>query len=197
MQKDKPEQIHEELWKSQEEEPMNITTEQLCVRARRYERENVWAHRGMLGFTPLCVAAYGYELYNLSRFHKPLLIATVSWLFLTFFYIAWRLLRNGPRRMVPAEPCAQFLKHEFEGKRQAALGVRVWILLLLPAVLAAWWGGGPALRAQEMGIKSAWLLKLHAPVPLIVTVSVLALIWFAMGGEARRVQREIEKLDSK
>src|SRR5713101_4758037 len=132
MQKDKPEQIHEELWKSQEDEPMNITTEQLCVRARRYERENVWAHRGMLGLSPLLVAFILYELYGLLRSGKTLLITTETWLLVTFLYIVWRFLRNGPRRMVPAEPCAQFLKREFEGKRQSVLAARIWILLLLP-----------------------------------------------------------------
>jgi hypothetical protein len=197
MQKDKPEKFHEELWKSQEEEPMNVTTEQLCARARRYERGNVWAHRVMLGVSPLLAAFILYDLYGMFRLGKTLLITTETWLLLTFCYVIWGFLRRGPRRMVPAEPCAQFLKREFEGKRQAALGVRAWILLLLPAVIAAWWGGGPALRAQQMGIKSAWLLKLHAPVPLIVTVSVIALIWFVMGGEARRAQREIERLGGK
>jgi hypothetical protein len=67
-------------------------------------------------------------------------------------------------------------------------------LLLLPAVLAAWWGGGPALTAEEMGVKAAWLLRAHQPVTLIVTVLVLAFIWFAMGNAARKVEQEIEKL---
>jgi len=181
----------------QEDEPMKIATEQLCIRARRYERENVWARRGMLGLSPLLVAFILYELYGLIHLGKPLLITTLTWLLATFCYFIWRFLRNGPRRMIPAEPCAQFLKREFKGKRQSALAIRVWILLLVPAVLAAWWGGGPALRAKELGIKSAWLLKLHGPVTLLLTISVLALIWFAMGSEARRAEKEIEKLGSK
>ena len=99
--------------------------------------------------------------------------------------------------MVPGEPCAQFLKREFEGKRESWRAARIWILWLHPAVFAAWWGGGPALRAQQMGNKIPWLAKLHAPVPLIVTVSVLAFVWLACGGQARKVQREIEKLGGK
>jgi hypothetical protein len=197
MQKDKPEKFHEELWKSQEEEPMNVTTEQLCARARRYERGNVWAHRVMLGVSPLLAAFILHDLYGMFRLGKTLLITTETWLLVTFLYVIWRFLRNGSRRMIPAEPCAQFLKREFEGKRHSALGARIWMLWLLPAVLASWWGGLPALRAQQLGIKSPWLLKLHAPVPLILTMSVLALIWLALGGEARRAQREIEKLGGK
>ena len=45
--------------------------------------------------------------------------------------------------------------------------------------------------------KIPWLAKLHAPVPLIVTISVLALGWLALESEARRAQREIEKLGGK
>ena len=87
MQKGKPEQIHEELWKSQEDEPMNMTTEQLCVRARRYERVNVWGGRFMLVFSPLLAAFILFELYGLFRLGKTLLITTESWLLVTFLYI--------------------------------------------------------------------------------------------------------------
>jgi hypothetical protein len=112
----------------------------------------------MLGFTPLVAAWYVYSLYALIHLHKPVLIATTTWLFVTFCYVVWRLLRNGPRRIVSAEPCAQFLEREFEGKLQFALETRRWILLLVPAVLAAWWGGGPTLGAKRLGIESPWLL---------------------------------------
>lgn len=176
---------------------MNMTTEQLCAKASWYERENVWAYRIMLGLAPLLVALIVYQLYEVIHLGKYLLTTTLTWLLATFCYISWRFLRNGPRRMVPAEPCVQFLKREFEGKRQTAAATRIWMLLLLPAVLADWWGGGPALRAKELGIKSEWLLKLHGPVPLIFAISVFATIWFAMGSEARRAEREIEKLGIK
>jgi uncharacterized RDD family membrane protein YckC len=96
-----------------------------------------------------------------------------------------------------AEPCLQFLKREFEGKRQMTRAIRLLILLLVPSVMVAWWGGGPALSAREMGIKSPYLLRLHEPVSLIVTMMVLVLIWFVLGNEARKLEREIEKLDSK
>ena len=176
---------------------MNITADELCVRARRYERKGVWAHRLMLGLAPLFTAFILYELYSLIHSGKFLLVTTEAWLLATFLYIIWGFLRNGPRRMVPAEPCAQFLKRELEFKSQFARAARIWILLLLPAVIAAWWGGGPAFRAQQMGNKIPWLAKLHAPGPLIVTLSVLALVWLALESEARRAQREIEKLGGK
>jgi hypothetical protein len=194
MEKDKQDQFHEGLWKSQEEEQMHITTEEVRARARRYERENVLAHWILVVLTPLAVTWIAHDLYGLLRLHKPLLIATETWLLVTFCYVVWGFLRNGPRRTGKAEPGAQFLKREFEGRRQFFLSARRWILLLVPAVLAAWWGGGPALTAKEMGIKAAWLLRVHQPVTLIVTILVLGFLWFALGNAARKADREIEKL---
>jgi hypothetical protein len=194
VQNNKPVQSHEDLWKSQEEEQMNVSTEEIRARARRYERGNVLERWILACLAPLAVAWIVRDLYGLLRLHKLLLMATESWLLITFCYVVWGFLRNGPRRIRTAESCSQFLKREFEGKRRFFLSVRRWILLLVPAVLAAWWGGGPALTAKEMGIKAAWLLRVHQPVTLIVTILVLAFIWFAMGNAARRAEQEIEKL---
>jgi hypothetical protein len=194
MQNDKPEQSCEYLWKSQKEEQMNISTEEIRARARRYERGNVLEHWILACLAPLAVAWIVRDLYGLLRLHKLLLMATESWLLVTFCYVVWGFLRNSPRRIRTAESCSQFLKREFEGKRRFFLSLRRWILLLVPAVLAAWWGGGPALTAKEMGIKAAWLLRVHQPVTLIVTILVLVFIWFAMGNETRKAEQEIEKL---
>jgi hypothetical protein len=194
MQNNKPEQSYEDLWKSQKEEQMNTSTDEICARARRYEREGVLGYWTLACLAPLAVAWIVRDLYGLLRLHKPLLLATESWLLLTFCYVFWGFLRNSPRRIRTAESCSEFLKREFEGKRRFFLSVRRWILLLLPAVLAAWWGGGPALTAKEMGIKAAWLLRVHQPVTLIVTILVLAFVWFAMGNAARKAEQEIEKL---
>jgi uncharacterized RDD family membrane protein YckC len=193
MQKDEQEQLHETLWKSQEEEPMQMTTAEVSTRARKYERENILVFWLMLVLTPLVVAWIVYDLFHLLP--KPLLFVTETWLLVTFLYAVWSFLRKGPRRMVPAEPCKQFLRREFEGKCQTATTIRRWILLLVPAVLAAWWGGGPALRARQMGIKSPWLSQLHAPLPLAVTILVLAFVWFGCGNAARKAKREMERLD--
>lgn len=136
----------------------------------------------------------GYELIHLYLSQKYLLLATSSWLLVTFCYIAWRFLQSGPRRIGKTEPCVKFLKREFEGKRQFARLTREWMLLLIPAVLGAWWGGGPALRAKEMGIRWVWLLQPRKPMQLLVILSVLVLVWLAMGNVVRKATREIERL---
>jgi len=87
-----------------------------------------------------------------------------------------------------------FLRREFEAKRQGLLWARRCWLLLIPAMLASWWGGGP-LRGKALGIRPSWwpsLLNQHEP--LIVTSLVVAFVWFTLWKEARKVERETDKL---
>lgn len=193
MHGDEREQSHEDLWKSQEDESMPVSTEEVRAKAGRYERENVrvyWV--ALLGLAPLAVAAFGY---NLIQFHGPWLVAGNVWALAVFCTILWGLVRNGPRRMGSEEPCVHFLRREFEGKRQMLLRVRWLVLLFFPAVLASWLGGGPALRAEALGIQAPWRLQyLRGPGPLIVTALVLAMVWFGFSIAARKAGREMEKL---
>ena len=182
---------HQDLWTSQEDEPMQITNDQVRNRARRYESENVLFYWVMLGLTPLFVATF---IYNFVRFHQPWLVAGNAWALVATCYVVWRLVRNGPNRIVPGEPCVQFLRREFEGKRQSSLSVRRFIVLLIPALLASWWGGGP-LRGKALGIRPSWWpspLKEHEP--LIVAALIVVLVWCALWKEGRKAEREIERL---
>ena len=65
MHQDDREQSHEELWKSQDQHSMRISTDEVCVMARRWERKNVRLYWVLLGLTALAVAAY---LRGLIRF---------------------------------------------------------------------------------------------------------------------------------
>jgi len=182
---------YQDLWKSQEDGPMQITTGEVRARVRKYERENVLFYWVMLGLTPLFVAVF---IYNLIRLRQPWLIAATAWTLVTLCYVVWRLVRKGPNRMVPGEPCVQFLRREFEGKRQGSIWLRRFVLLLIPAVLASWWGGGP-LRGKALGVRPSWWPGLLTEYePLIVTALVLAFIWFAFWREGRKAEREIQRL---
>ena len=80
-------------------------------------------------------------------------------------------------------------------QRGALLGVRRGGLLFAPAILALWWGGAPVLAAKNLGVQSARVLRLLAgPTPLIVMAVILAFIWFSFWTQARKLDREIEKL---
>jgi hypothetical protein len=195
MHEDDREQSHEELWKSQEEESMQISADEVCAIARRWERKNVPVYWVLLGLTVLFVAAdLGGLIRLLINFHSPWLIAGNAWVLALCCYVCWTL-RRGPLKMAPAEPCLEFLRLGYEVQRRALLGVRRGVVLFAPAILAVWWGGGPVLAAKNLGVQSARVLRLLAgPTPLIVMAVVLSFIWFAFWKELRKVDREIDNL---
>jgi hypothetical protein len=195
MHEDDREQSHEELWKSQEEESMRLSTEEVCAMARRWERKNVRVYWVLLGLTALCVAGYLRGLIKfLMNAPSPWLIAGNVWMLALCCYVGWTL-RRGPLKMAPAGPCLEFLRRGYEVQRWAMLGVRRGLVLFAPAMLALWWGGGAVLAAKNLGVQSARVLQgLAGPTPLIVMAVVLSFIWFAFWRESRKVEREIEKL---
>lgn len=171
---------------------MGITVDEVCRRARKEERVNLRAYWATLGFTVLLAAAF---VRNLIQFRDPWLIFGTAWALAALCYVSWRLFRNGPSRIGPAEPCVNFLRREFEGKLQGLLWFRWGILLFFPAILASWWGGGPVLRAKTLGVHSVWLLQLlRGPVPLVVFGLLLAFVSFAFSREAGKIRRELIKL---
>jgi len=185
------ERSHEELWKSQEEEPMRITTEEVCARARRQEKVSVWGHRVFLSAVALMLGAC---LYNLLRVRGPLLLFAEAWAFATLCYIVWGFW-HGPIRMRPAESCLPFLRRELEGKIQGMRRLRRVAPLLVPAILAAWWGDGPLLGAKGWGISSPGLLKfVGGPGILIVMAVLLGLEWLLCSKAVRKFYRELEEL---
>jgi hypothetical protein len=196
MHEDDREQSHEELWKSQqEEESMQISTDEVCAMARRWERKNVRVYWVLLGLTALSVAAYLRGLIKfLMNSPAPWLIAGTAWMLALCCYVGWTL-RRGPLKMAPAGPCLEFLRRGNEVQRRALVGVRRGVLLFAPAILAFWWGGAPVLAAKNLGVQSARVLRLLAgPTPLIVMAVILAFIWFSFWTQARKLDREIEKL---
>jgi hypothetical protein len=192
MREDDRKQSHEELWKSQEDESMPVSTDEVCARARRHARNNVRGYWVLLGVTAFFVAGF---LYNLIEVRDPRLIAGTALVLAACCYIGWKLVGSGPARMMPAEPCVDFLRRGFLAQRRGLLWVRRGLLLLAPGIVVLWWGGGPVLGAKTLGIQSVrWLRILEGPMPLIVIALVLAFEWFAFSKEVRKVDREIEKL---
>ncbi len=194
MHEDNREQSHEELWKSQEEESMQMSTEEVCAMARRWERKNVPVYWVLLGLTVLFVAADLRGLRFFVNFPSPWLVAGNVWMLALCCYVGWTL-RRGPLKMAPAGPCLAFLRRGYEVQRWALLGVRRGVVLFAPAIVALWWGGGPVLAAKNLGVQSTRVLRLLAgPTPLIVLAVMLSCIWLAFWKEGRKLDREIEKL---
>ena len=184
----------QELWKSQKEEAIPMSAEAICARAQRHERENTWTYRSMQFLTPLIAALAFYRLYGVVFVKNYILAATLCWLLFTFFYFIWKFLRKAPPKMIPGEPCAQYLTRTFQGKCEFAKVTRQWILYLIPAVIIAWWAGGPAFVGKGLGIKSAWITQTHAPAPLLIALGALGFAWYAMGDIQQKAGEELKRL---
>lgn len=138
MQGNSRESTPQDLWKAQEDGAVTMASDEVRARANRYERESVLVYRVTLGLTPLFLFLF---IYNLARLSGPLLLAGTGLALAAYCLIAWKVLRGGPHRSAPAEPCLDYLRREFDQKRRGLLWVRGCVLLLAPAVLVSWWGG--------------------------------------------------------
>jgi hypothetical protein len=185
-----------ELWRSQSDEPtQNFAREEVRAKARKYEREGVIIYRAFCVVIPIFIAAFLYGMYNMMRLGKPWLVIGSGFGLVWAGCIAWGLVRNGRRRIPAQEPCERYLQKLFERKCQGLLWLRKCTLLLIPMVLASWWGAGPEIRAKTWGFQSRWLISaLHGPAPLLVMGVVIAFLWWAFSREARRFEREIQQL---
>jgi hypothetical protein len=81
-------------------------------------------------------------------------------------------------------------------KRDGYLAVRRIVLLIIPAVLASWRGGGAALKARAMGLDPASLYYryLTSVWPMIATCVLLLLVWLAFRSAAKKASAEFEAL---
>jgi hypothetical protein len=188
----------ESVWKSiheKDEASMDITMtpDQLCARARSRETGNVWAHR--ISAVLLIVFA-GVFAYNAIVIMQPWVRMGQLWMIGVLCFYFLRLVRHSPRRMRANESCARFLEREFEGRRNTLLEARRAIFLLIPAILASWWGGGPALRLKALGVNpdSRHFQFASGPGPFIIIGLVLIFVWFSLGHSAKKASRQIEEL---
>ena len=76
------------------------------------------------------------------------------------------------------------------------MAVRRIVLLIIPAMLASWWGGGPALKARAMGLdpSSLYYRYLTSVWPMIATCVLLLLVWFAFSSAGKKASAELEAL---
>jgi hypothetical protein len=187
----------ESAWKDQKEEQVQMTVEEVCVKARAFEKKSQREYWLVLGVLALFIAKAGI---NFVVFSAP--IVKVGWAsgIATFLYIALRWARNGPpqriRAMSNPDSCADFLRSELDRKRERLLEIRMALFLLFPGMVAGWWGGAAIEIARRLGIDAPWYTRFQeSPAPLIAFALVLAAAWIAFGKEARQIGREIENLN--
>ena len=186
----------ESAWKSldEREEPMKqMTTEELCAKARWYDQQNVWAHWAVLAVILFLLGSFSYNVFHIT---DPWIRLGQAWILGAICLVGFTMLQRGPRRIAANEPCASFLEREFEGKRDGMLNLRRALFLLIPGIAASWWGGGPAVRAKALGIDpSSWPFQFaKGPWPFVIVGLILAFIWFTFGKEAQKANLEVERI---
>jgi len=76
------------------------------------------------------------------------------------------------------------------------LRIRRRLFLLIPGIVASWWGGGPLTAAKARGLDpSSWLYHfLAGPWPFVLIVTALVLVWFAFGKAAEKAAQDREEV---
>jgi len=169
------EQFYQDLWTSQEERPIEMTTNEVCAGAHKYEKDGLLVYRGAWVLTAVLLLKFGY---NLTRVQSPWIIAGMALTLAAYGCMVWELIWNGPNRMAPAEPCRDYLRRQLAAKRQGVLRIRNCVLLLVPALLSSWWGQRPA-----------------AVTPWILLGVCVPFLWYSFWHQARKFQREIASLE--
>lgn len=187
------------VWQSldQPEEPgreMNLTTDQLCAKARYRERENIW-FQGFAGAA--CLGFGGAFIYGAIAMEQMWFRLGLAWMALLTALCFRGTIRIGSRRMQAGESCAQFMVRELEGSRCTLVALQWGMVLVLPSLGMWWWGAYRTM--QENGLRlidpSAWrhsLLRILGSI--IWCLLVLFAGWVGLGREAKKRGRQVEEL---
>jgi hypothetical protein len=183
----------QDLWKSNDPAlPHPPATTEICALARRREREGLWGRGirlfGLAGFA----IAFAHNAFEIDQ---PWVRLGQGWMLILMTVYLWSLIRDHTGRRASHETCAAFLLRSLKRKRDGFLAV-CRSVLLIPAVLASWWGGGPALKARAMGLdpSSPYDRYLTSVWPIVATCVLLEVIWFAFSGAAKKASVELEAL---
>ena len=186
-----------DLWKGNDPAlPQPPATTWICALARRREQQNVWL-RNIALFALACFAvAFAHNTWAVDQ---PWVRLGQGWMLVVMTVYFWSVIRDRTGCRASNESCGGFLLRAVKMKRDGLLTVRCAVLLIVPAVLASWWGGGPALKARAMGLdpSSPYYRYLTSVWPMIATCFLLVVIWFAFSGAARKASAEFEALQER
>ena len=166
---------------------------EICALARRRELESLWGRRIAIFALAGFVIAFAHNTWEISQ---PWVRLGQGWMLLVVTVCLGSLLHNRTHRRTSNDSCGSFLLRSLKMKRDGYLAVRRMVLLILPAVLASWWGGGTALKARAMGLDPAspYYRYLTSVWPMIATCVLLFVIWFAFTSAAKKAAAELEGL---
>lgn len=186
-----------DVWRGQNEgkQPMNISHEpdHIAALARSREKLNMLMRCGGIAVTGALAVGF---LHNVWSTDQPWIRFGQAWAFGWLAFMVGTEFGHSAGRKGVDEPCIRFLELQHEERAKAYLRLRWRLWLLLPSIVASWFGGGLLITARARGLNpSSWLFHFCAgPWPFIIAVLVLALVWLAFGGAARKAKRDVEDL---
>ncbi len=76
------------------------------------------------------------------------------------------------------------------------MAVQRFVLLVVPGVVASWWGGGAAIKAHALGLgpSSLYYRYLISVWPTVASCVPLGTVWWAFGVAARKASAEFEEI---
>jgi hypothetical protein len=178
------------VWRKQEEEQRNmqgvLTPDQLCAMARSRERLSARVRSASL---VVIVAIATGLLYDLYRVDQPWIRIGVAWtLSIVVYLFGPAFAKNKARGIDASEPCIRFLEREHEERRRHYLRVRNRLFLLIPGILACWFG-------RALTIIKGPSASYSAPPWLFLTTAIaLVLVWFAFGKAAQKAASDRDEV---
>jgi hypothetical protein len=172
---------------------ITLTADELCAMAQSREQLNARLIRGVGIITVVLAAAL---LYNVYTIEQPWIRLGQAWTLGVIVYLFGPAFERGRRSNGASEPCGQFLARQHAERQRGYLRIRRRLFLIIPGIVASWWGGGPLTAARARGLdSSSWPDHfLAGPWPFVLTVGALVLVWFAFGKAAEKAARDREEV---
>ncbi|HZS53671.1 MAG TPA: hypothetical protein VFA65_04655 [Bryobacteraceae bacterium] len=186
----------QKVWKAQEERQnlrIKVKADEIACLVQSRQKLNAFAHWSAV--IVMGSLAVGF-LYNVWSADQPWIRFGQAWAFGLFAYVLGMELEHGGGRKGVNEPCVRFLERQHEERAKGYLRIRRRLWLLMPSVAACWLGRGPLIAARTRGLDPAsWLFRFCAgPLPFILVIAGLVLVWFAFGSAAAKARHDAEKI---
>jgi hypothetical protein len=120
----------------------------------------------------VAIVLAGVFLYNVYRIDQPWIRLGQVWTLGVLVYLLAPAFEDGRAGMGTGDPCGRYLVRQHEERRGGYLRIRRRLFLLVPGMVACWWGGGAGTRF------------------FVMTGVALGLVFIAFGKAAEKAGRD-------